>query len=124
MTGNESLYQRLGGQEAVDAAVDIFYRNVLRDDRISHFFDDVDMDEQIAKQKAFLTMVFGGPTQYEGRDLEEAHRELRERGLDDKHFDAVIQALEDALYELDVEGDLIEEVAEIAESTREDVLGR
>ena len=38
---------------ALDAAVDVFYRKVLTDDRISHFFDDVDMDRQIAKQKSF-----------------------------------------------------------------------
>lgn len=56
-----SLYEQLGGQPAVDAAVDIFYRKVLSDDRISHFFEGVDMDRQIGKQKAFLTMAFGGP---------------------------------------------------------------
>lgn len=53
------LFERLGGQESVDAVVETFYRKVLIDDRISHFFDDTDMDEQIAKQKSFLTMVFG-----------------------------------------------------------------
>jgi hemoglobin len=55
-----SLYEQLGGEAAVDAAVDVFYRKVLSDDRVSSFFDDIDMDQQIAKQKAFLTMVFGG----------------------------------------------------------------
>src|SRR5215471_17762639 len=54
-----TLFERLGGAPAVDAAVDIFYRKVLTDDRISHFFEDVDMDRQAAKQKAFLTMVMG-----------------------------------------------------------------
>ena len=57
---------QLGGEAAVDAAVDVFYRKVLSDDRVSAFFDDVDMDQQIAKQKAFLTMVFGGPVAYSG----------------------------------------------------------
>ena len=45
-----TLYERLGGEPAVSQAVEIFYRKVLSDDRISHFFDDVDMDRQIAKQ--------------------------------------------------------------------------
>lgn len=39
-----SLYEELGGAPAVDAAVDIFYRKVLSDDRITHFFDSVDME--------------------------------------------------------------------------------
>lgn len=60
------LYEQIGGQPAVDAAVDIFYRKVLSDDRISHFFEGVDMEAQIGKQKAFLTVAFGGPNNYSG----------------------------------------------------------
>lgn len=45
-----TLYERIGGEGAVDAAVDIFYRKVLSDDRVNGFFGDVDMDGQIAKQ--------------------------------------------------------------------------
>lgn len=56
-----SLYEQLGADAAVNAAVDVFYRKVLTDDRVSRFFDGVDMDRQAAKQKAFLNMVFGGP---------------------------------------------------------------
>ena len=48
---SQTLFQNLGGEAAVDAAVDIFYRKVLSDDRISDFFGDVDMDKQAAKQK-------------------------------------------------------------------------
>lgn len=32
-----SLYERIGGEAAVDAAVDIFYRKVLSDDRVNGF---------------------------------------------------------------------------------------
>ncbi len=56
----QSLYERLGGAEAVNAAVDIFYRKMLSDDRVNYFFAGVDMTQQIQKQKSFLTMVFGG----------------------------------------------------------------
>jgi len=67
-----SVYDSIGGAAAVDAAVDIFYRKVLADDRISEFFDTVDMEEQHTKQKAFLTMAFGGPNSYTGKDMREA----------------------------------------------------
>lgn len=33
-----SLYERIGGAAAVDAAVDVFYRKVLNDYRINRFF--------------------------------------------------------------------------------------
>lgn len=119
-----SLYEQLGGQPAVDAAVDIFYRKVLSDDRISQFFEGVDMNKQIGKQKAFLTMAFGGPNNYTGVDMRKAHAHLVARGLNDSHFDAVAENLSATLSELGVAAPLIEQVMAIAGSTRNDVLGR
>lgn len=119
-----SLYERLGGAGAVDAAVDIFYRKVLSDDRIAHFFDTVDMERQAAKQKAFLTMVFGGPANYSGKDMREGHRHLVKNGLNDLHFDAVVENLGATLKELGVPAADIAEVAAIANSVRNDVLDR
>mgnify|MGYP001941552767 CR=1 FL=1 len=117
-----SLYEQLGGEAAVDAAVDIFYRKVLADDRISHYFDTVDMDEQAVKQKAFLTMVFGGPHNYTGKDMREGHKHLK--GLNDGHFDAVLENLAATLTELGVGSDKIEQIAAIGNSVRDDVLNR
>ncbi|HEX4998769.1 MAG TPA: group 1 truncated hemoglobin [Terriglobia bacterium] len=120
----KTLYEQLGGQPAVDAAVDIFYRKVLKDDRIKSFFDGVDMDKQIAKQKAFLTMVFGGPANYTGKDMRAGHAHLVSRGLNDSHVDAVIELLGQTLTELGVAQPLIAEVAALANSVRNDVLSR
>ncbi len=119
-----NLFERIGGEPAVDAAVDIFYRKVLSDNRINDFFDGVDMDNQIAKQKAFLTMAFGGPNNYTGKDMREAHKHLVARGLVERHFNAVVENLADTLSELGVESSDIGEVAKIADSVREDVLNR
>jgi len=119
-----SLYEQLGGEPAVDAAVDLFYRKLLSDDRVARFFDDVDMDRQAAKQKAFLTMVFGGPAHYTGLDMRNGHKHLVERGMNDSHVDAVIELLGQTLRELGVGDDKIAQVAAIANSVRDDVLNR
>ena len=119
-----TLYEQLGGAPAVEAAVDLFYRKVLTDPRISDFFEGVDMDRQISKQKAFLTMVFGGPVAYSGQDMRRGHAHLVARGLNDSHFDAVIEHLGASLAELGVAPALISEVAAVAETTRADVLGK
>ena len=119
-----SLFDQLGGAAAVDAAVDIFYRKVLADDRVSRFFDGVDMDRQRIKQKAFLTMVFGGAHNYTGADMRTGHARLVAMGLNDMHFDAIIELLGGTLKELGVADNLISQVAATAESTRKDVLGR
>ncbi|WP_349431413.1 group 1 truncated hemoglobin [Methylomarinum sp. Ch1-1] len=121
---SETLYERIGGEAAVNAAVEVFYRKVLEDYRINRFFDKTDMDQQIAKQKAFFTMAFGGPNEYSGKNLRDAHARLVKMGMDDSHFDAVMEHLGDTLVELNVPEDLIGEAAAIAESTRDDVLGR
>lgn len=119
-----TLFEKLGGEGAVDAAVDIFYRKVLQDDRIKDFFTDVDMDEQINKQKAFLTFAFGGPNKYSGLNMKDAHARLVDKGMNDTHVDVVIELLGGTLKELGVGDNLIGEVAAIAESVRGQVLGK
>lgn len=121
---SESLYEQLGGEAAVDAAVGIFYRKILADNTINKFFEGADMDKQIAKQKAFLTMAFGGPNNYTGRDLTTAHAKLVAQGLNGSHVDAVLGHLMKTLQELKVPGYLVVEIMKIAESTRNAVLGR
>lgn len=119
-----TIYAQLGGEAAVDAAVGIFYRKVLGDPTLAPFFEGTDMDKQMAKQKAFLTMAFGGPNNYTGRDLTTAHAKLVERGLNSSHVTSVLNHLQKTLQELKVPGYLIVEVMRIAESTRNAVLGR
>lgn len=119
---SQSLFEQIGGEAAVNAAVDVFYRKVLSDDRISEFFEDVDMERQAAKQKAFLTMALGGPNNYSGADMRRGHSHLVARGLNDSHFDAVMENLAATLQELNVPADLIAQAAAICEGTRNDVL--
>ena len=121
-----TLFEKLGGA-AVDLAVDKFYERVLKDDRIKHFFTDVNMVKQRAHQKAFLTYAFGGTDEYDGRYMREAHKELVEKqGLNSEHFDAVAQDLMETLKEMGVSQDLLAEVAAVATAPqhRKDVLNQ
>lgn len=118
-----SLYERIGGQTTVMAAVDLFYKKILGDPVTKPFFDGVDMGTQVMKQIAFMTVAFGGPVEYRGRDMRAAHTKLvRDKGLGDTHFDAVVQHLEDTLRELDIDDSLIQEVRGVLEGTRKEVL--
>lgn len=116
-----SVYEEIGGAAAVDAAVDIFYRKVLADDRISTFFDAIDMKAQHKKQKAFFTMAFGGPNNYSGRDLREAHKGMN---LNDGHFGAVAENLVETLTELDVPQEQFDSILQIVSSVRDEVLNK
>lgn len=116
-----SIYEKIGGEAAVNAAVDIFYRKVLVDDRISEFFDTVDMEAQHAKQKAFLTMAFGGPNNYSGKDMREAHKNMN---LTEEHFNAVAENLVETLNELNVPEEDINAIVEVCLSVKDDVLNK
>lgn len=120
-----TLFDTLGGAAAIDAAVDVFYRRVLADSYVKRFFEGVDMDKQAAKQKSFLTLAFGGPHNYTGKDMREGHKHLVKMGLNDSHFDHILVHLRSTLAELGVNDEgLIGQVIAIAESTRNDVLDR
>jgi hemoglobin len=70
---NKTLYDRLGGEGAISAVVDKFYEFMLADPIVSPFFLNTDMDKQRKRQKQFITMVTGGPCNYEGTDMKTAH---------------------------------------------------
>ena len=122
MTTQASLFDRIGGAPAVTAAAELFYRKVLADPTLSSYFDDVDLDRQVAKQAAFLTMALGGPAAYTGRDLRTAHAPLP--GLTDRHVDLVIGYLAQTLSELGVAAADVAAACEVAASVRDDILNR
>jgi hemoglobin len=98
---------------------------VLADDRIKHFFDDVDMEKQIRMQRAFFTYAFGGADQYKGRTLRDAHARLvNEKGLNDSHFDAIVEHLASTLTEVGASEDVIKEAVTRVDNFRNDVLNR
>ncbi len=114
-----SLYQRIGGKPALEAAVDLFYEKVLADERVNHFFDDVNMRVQIRKQKEFLAAVLGAPTPWTGKDMRKAHENL---DLREEDFAAIAENLQKTLAELGLTENVIGEIMGIVASTKDDVL--
>ncbi|MBV8762971.1 MAG: hypothetical protein JO257_37140 [Deltaproteobacteria bacterium] len=95
----KSLYERLGGQAAVVAAVDDFVDRVAADGRINLRFGNTD----IARLKSLLVeqvcMATGGPCHYSGRDMESTHAGME---LVDDEFDALVGDLAATLDKLHV----------------------
>lgn len=117
----DSLYQKLGGKAAINAAIDAFYVKVLADERVKHFFDDVSMDKQRRKQKEFLSAAFGGPLPWTGKDMRKAHEGM---GLTEVEFNAIAENLVNTLKDLKISQELIDQVVAVALSVKDDVLGR
>ncbi len=120
-----SLYERIGGEPAIMAAVDLFYAKVINDDLTRPYFSGLDMGAQVKKQVAFMSRALGGPVEYHGRDLRAAHAKLvSEQGLGDAHFDRVATHLRATLEELGVQKELVDEAMTAIGGMRAEVLGR
>lgn len=119
-----SLYDRLGGDEAIAGALDAFYGRVLADPDVGPYFDGVDIDRLKERQREFFAMAFGGPDRYQGRDLRAAHRRARRRGLDEHGYRVFMGHFEQTLIDLGVERSAIDEVMAIAHTGKDDVLDR
>jgi truncated hemoglobin YjbI len=122
MTTEVSLYERLGGADAIRPVTQAFYQKVLADEALAPYFAFVNMERLIGMQTSFLTMALGGPNHYNGRSLRDAHAGLRD--LDDEHFDKVITHLAETLKEFGVPDNDISAAGSVAESVRGDVLNR
>jgi len=120
----DALYDLIGGKQTVWAATESFYRRVLADDTLSHFFEGSDLVHLRARQSMFLSMLLGGRVVYTGKDLSAAHAGARAKKLTDVHFDAFLIHFRAALAEVGVKAEKAEEVLQLLETRRNAVLGR
>jgi len=71
-----TLYEKLGGETAINAVVDRFYDIMVTDSRVNHFYQNVNLTKLRCRQKQFITLVTGGPSNYEGTDMKTSHCKL------------------------------------------------
>jgi hemoglobin len=111
---NESLseapishYDSVGGSAGVREAVERFYQRVLDDPRLTHYFTGVDIPRLKRHQVLLISQILGGPTEYDGRPLGEAHADL---AITTEHYLVVGGHLIDVLTELQARPETIEAV--------------
>ncbi len=89
-----TLFDKLGGQQGIDQIVDDFYKRIMADSTLNHFFANTDMDKQRRHQAALFSQIFDGPNQYSGRQMEKVHTGMN---LQPQHFDAIAKHLTESL---------------------------
>ncbi|GGK73680.1 group 1 truncated hemoglobin GlbN [Sphaerisporangium melleum] len=89
-----SIYDQVGGAEAVAAVVDEFYTRVIADPTLASYFENVDMGKLKAHQRSFVAAALGGPQEYRGKTMDQAHAGLAITG---EAFDTVVGHLAGAL---------------------------
>jgi hemoglobin len=122
----KSLYDRLGGEEAISKVVDAFVGKAAGDPAVDFFRGDDHKDMDVAKFKMhlvqFLSKAFGAKgVKYEGRDMKTAHAGMK---ITEEQFNALAGDLQAALKEAGVPSKETGDVMKIAASTKKDIVGR
>ncbi|OJZ74800.1 group 1 truncated hemoglobin [Mycobacterium paraffinicum] len=89
-----TVYDRIGGHEALEVVVEDFYVRVLADDQLARFFTGTNMNRLKGKQVEFFAAALGGPEPYTGAPMKQVHQG---RGITMYHFNLVAGHLSDAL---------------------------
>lgn len=105
--GAASLYETIGGHDALEVVVEDFYCRVLDDDHLAGFYAGSNMKCVKAKQVEFLSAVLGGPGPYTGTPMRQVHEG---RGITMHHFDMVAGHLADSLCAAGLHPDTITEI--------------
>ena len=71
-----SIYEAIGGPDAVHATVEDFYPRLLDDPQLSPFFGGIDLGRLKSHQRAFIAAALDGPDIHAGRDMVAAHAGL------------------------------------------------
>lgn len=114
-----SLYERLGGIDALRTVVDEWMLEVATDERIGVFFATSDFTELKLRLVERICMQAGGPCLYRGRDLVAVHAN---RGIDDSHMRAFVESLESALSRTDVPKEAAADLLAMVQGIGEELL--
>ena len=95
-----TLFDKYGGFSTVSRIVLRLYEQLLDDDDLGPFFDDVDMPKLVDHQTKFISSLLGGPASFTDKHLQMAHRHMT---IEHAHMDRLKEILTDTLTEFDVE---------------------
>ena len=95
---DDSLYRGLGELPGITRIVEGMLLNAARNPRITHHYDDVDIERLRDKLVEQFCVEAGGPCEYSGDSMEESHKGLN---IDRGDFNALVEDLIDAM---DAEG--------------------
>ena len=102
-----TIYDQIGGQEALEAVVADFYDRVLSDPELSRFFTGTNLARLKGKQVEFFAAALGGPQPYTGAPMRQVHQG---RGITMHHFELVAAHLASSLRAAGVPDDLVDQI--------------
>jgi hemoglobin len=119
---NKTLYERLGGQDAIKAVVkDFVEEEVGKDTRINARFGNTDIPKFEALLSDQICQGTGGPCKYQGKDMKTAHTGMK---ITDDEFTALVEDLKKSLDKFKVPAAEQNELIGILAPMKPDVVGQ
>ena len=115
------LYDRLGGQPAIEKVIDDFIAIVVKDERINKRFQNIDaanLRKQLIDQVCNAT---GGPCEYKGKDMKTAHTGMK---ITEDEFNALVEDLVTSLKNNGVKDPEIQELGAALGAMKPDIVGQ
>jgi hemoglobin len=106
-TAGKTIYEAIGGEDALIAVVDDLYRRILADPLLQGFFASTNMARLKGRQVEFFGAALGGPMTYTGASMRDAHAGL---AVGPEHFTAVAGHLTGALRDAGVPQATVDEI--------------
>ena len=119
-----TLYQRLGGREAIKQVVDDFVANLAADPRVNGRFKGLDgakvtkLQTDLADQ---ICDVSGGPCAYLGRDMKAVHAGM---GITEAEWNATVEDLVKSLNKFKVGAKEQQELLSALGGMKKDIVGQ
>jgi hemoglobin len=122
----ETLFRRLGGQDGIHALVDdivaAHMENPLIQQRFLPYREDPDHLAKLKEHlRKFLAMGSGGPEEYEGRSMPEAHRGMN---ISEAEYMAAVDDIMEVLEDHGVDEQSQKDVLMISYSLRSEIMGK
>jgi hemoglobin len=118
-TQTQSLYDRLGGLDAINALTESWVARVGGDDRANGKFVRTDIPRLMKEVADQLCEVTGGPCTYTGRSMRDTHAGMKTTAGE---FDVVMQHLDAALDDLNVPKTERDELVGLLRPMRDDIV--
>ena len=119
-----TLYQRLGGREAIKGVVDDFVANLAADPRVNSRFKGLDAGRVAKVQTNLADQICdatGGPCAYLGKDMKTVHTGM---GITEAEWSATVEDLVKSLNKFKVGAKEQQELLAIIGPMKKDIVGQ
>ena len=95
MDRKNNVYDSFGGEQTIAAIVNEFYHLLVTDERLQHYFQEVNMHHlRLSQITLLVSFLFGGPNKYHGKNMRNIHKGLN---ITSKEYELAVEHFKSAM---------------------------